>query len=293
MPEHVIERARALLSGGNWQPPLPRDATTVVLLRDTADGLEVCLLRRSHELPFAPGVHVFPGGALDAVDFDLPIEGDVDGARLYAKPALALALVMAGVRETFEEVGVLLGVDSSGTAPMPDEDWMTDRTAVASYGVGEALVRRGLSVSADALVPIAHWVTPAVETRRYDVRFMVARMPAGQHVQVDGSEIVADVWLSPAAAVRGADSGEYPMLPPTRAVLSTLSNAANVDEAFDIARGEVIRPLMPHPIAVGTAADGGVAIGWVLIDAYTGEHLSSVDMPAGSEVHGVEPTVQQ
>jgi 8-oxo-dGTP pyrophosphatase MutT (NUDIX family) len=293
MPEHVIERARALLVGGNWQPPLPRDATTVVLLRDSADGVEVCLLRRSHELPFAPGVHVFPGGALDAIDFDIPIAGEVDGARLYARPALADALVIAGVRETFEEVGVLLGVGSDGVAPTPDGDWMTDRTAVASYGMGEALVRRGLAVSADALVPIAHWVTPAVETRRYDVRFMVARMPEGQQVQVDGSEIVADVWLSPDAAVRGADSGEYPMLPPTRAVLLTLSRAATVDDALEIARGEVIRPLMPQPIAVGTAADGGVAIGWVLIDAYTGEHLSSVDMPAGSEVQGVEPKVDQ
>jgi 8-oxo-dGTP pyrophosphatase MutT (NUDIX family) len=289
MPEHVLERARALLADGNWQPPLPRDATTVVLLRDGADGLEVCLLRRSNELPFAPGVHVFPGGALDAVDFDIPISGTVDGERLYAKPALALALVIAGVRETFEEVGVLLGVDGADVAPTPDAEWLADRTAVSSYGVGEALVRRGLTVSADALVPIAHWVTPAVETRRYDVRFMVARMPAGQQVVVDGSEIVADVWLSPAAAVRGADSGEYPMLPPTRAVLVTLSRAASVDEAFDIARAEVIRPLMPHPIAVGSAQDGGAAIGWVLIDAYTGEHLSSVDMPAGSEVHGVVP----
>jgi 8-oxo-dGTP pyrophosphatase MutT (NUDIX family) len=236
---------------------------------------------------------VFPGGALDAIDFDLPVAGDVAGDRLYAKPALAAALVIAGVRETFEEVGVLLGVGSDGAAPTPDADWMNDRTAVASYGMGEALVRRGLTVSADALVPIAHWVTPAVETRRYDVRFMVARMPAGQHVQVDGSEIVADVWLSPAAAVRGADSGEYPMLPPTRAVLSTLSKAATVDDALEIARGEVIRPLMPQPIAVGTAADGGPAIGWVLIDAYTGEHLSSVDIPAGSEVHGVKPKVDQ
>jgi 8-oxo-dGTP pyrophosphatase MutT (NUDIX family) len=288
MPEHVIERARALLVGGNWQPPLPRDATTVVLLRDGADGLEVCLLRRSDELPFAPGVHVFPGGALDAVDFDIPLEGEVAADRLYAKPALASALVIAGVRETFEEVGVLLGGDADGISPQPDAEWMTDRTAVASYGMGEALARRGLTVSADALVPIAHWVTPAVETRRYDVRFMVARMPAAQYVQVDGSEIVADVWLSPAAAVSGADSGQYPMLPPTRAVLSTLSRASTVDEAMDIARGQVIRPLMPHPIAVGTASDGGPEIGWVLIDAYTGEHLSSVDMPAGSEVQGVE-----
>lgn len=280
MPDHIVERARALVHGGNWQPPTPRDATTVVLLRNGDAGLEVCLLRRSVDLPFAPGVHVFPGGALDAADFDIPVDGEIDGPRLSAKPALAAALLIAGVRETFEEIGVLLGRTSDGGFAQPDSDWHADRTAAAAYGVGEILARRGLAIESSALVPVAHWVTPAVESRRYDVRFLVADLPPGQVVEVDGSEIVAAVWLSPSTAVTGADSGQYPMLPPTRAVLATLARAADVQEAFDIAARESIRPLMPVPIAVGDD------VSWVLADAYTGEHLSSVDMPAGSEVEG-------
>jgi len=281
MPDYLIERARALVEGGNWQPPLPRDATTVVLLRDGASGLEVCLLRRSTELPFAPGVHVFPGGALDPSDFDIPIAGVADGERLAAKaPALAAALVMAGVRETFEEVGVLLATTADGRAASPDGEWLADRASAAAGGLSDVLARRGLTVAADHLAPIAHWVTPAVEARRYDVRFLVAAMPDGQQVDVDGSEIVAAVWLPPAVAVAGADSGEYPMLPPTRAVLAALSEAASVRAAFDVAGSQTIRPLMPAPIAVGPD------LGWVLVDAYTGEHLSEIDMPAGSEVAG-------
>lgn len=280
MPAHVIERARALVHGGNWQPPLPRDATTVVLVRDGESGLEVCLLRRSQNLPFAPGVHVFPGGAVDPADFDLPLDGTVDGIRLSAAPDLAAALVLCGVRETFEEVGVLLARGASGDDVVPDAEWEADRATAATHGMSDIIARRNLVLNSDALRPIAHWVTPEVETRRYDVRFLLARMPAGQEVRVDGSEIVAGVWVTPAAALVGADNGEYPMLPPTRAVLATLASADDVDAAFEIASAQQIRPLMPAPIPVGDD------LGWVLIDAYTREQLVAVDMPAGSEVEG-------
>lgn len=280
MPAHVVERARALVQGGNWQPPLPRDATTVVLVRNAATGLEVCLLRRSLELPFAPGVHVFPGGAVDPFDFDLPVEGDVDAARLSAKDDLARALVVCGVRETFEEVGVLLAPHESGEHVRPDTEWLMDRDTVASHGMSDLLARRGLRLTATALTPIAHWVTPEVETRRYDVRFLLAELPAGQDVVVDGSEIVEAVWVRPHDAIVGADNGTYPMLPPTRAVLSTLSRATSVNHARAIAADERIRPLMPAPALEGDD------LGWVLIDAYTREQIASVDMPAGSEVEG-------
>jgi len=280
MPEHISERAHALLNGGYWQPPVARDATTVVLVRDGEPGLEVCVLRRSEALPFAPGVCVFPGGALDPADFDVPVTGQVRATLPSVAPALASALLVAGVRETFEEVGVLLAVSAGDAEVVADADWPADRAVAAAGSLAAVLARRSLQIVAEDLLPIAHWVTPEVESRRYDTRFLLAELPPEQRVDVDGSEIVDAVWVTPAHGLVGADSGELPMLPPTRAVIAMLASVGTVADAFALARATQIRPLMPAPVKVGDD------IGWVLTDAYTGARLGEINMPAGSEVEG-------
>ena len=140
MPAQLIERARAIVYGGDWTPPPTRPASTLVLLRD-GDGIEVALLQRATTLAFAKDMYVFPGGALDPADSDL---GD--------------PWLVAAIRETFEECGVLLTrPDPPGTVrELRDRDFAH---MLATWGGVPDLA---------ALHPFDHWVTPEVETRRYD-----------------------------------------------------------------------------------------------------------------------------
>ena len=123
VPHGLAERAREI-SDGRLAPAVPRDAATVILLREAgaeaeaAAGIEAFLLRRTAELEFAPGAYVFPGGSVDARDADPgvgwagPAPADF-AARLDVPPDRARGLVCAAVRETFEESGVLLAGPSA------------------------------------------------------------------------------------------------------------------------------------------------------------------------------------
>jgi 8-oxo-dGTP pyrophosphatase MutT (NUDIX family) len=281
MPPELVARARMLAQGGPWKPPEPQDAATIVLLRDGTAGLEVLLMRRPDSMAFAPGMHVFPGGRVDlAQDSEPPIQGTVRTGP-GTEPAMARALIVAGIRETFEEAGVLLAVDRSGRPATPDESWARDRRASESAsGFPSVLRRRKLYIQADLLVPIAHWITPEVETRRFDTRFLAAGLPAGQDVDAHVTETDSAHWLAPADALAEYRRGALAMLPPTVAVLADLAGQRSVGDALNWARTREVVPLMPRALLTGDE------LTWVLVHAYTGEVLSTADQPSGSEERG-------
>ena len=281
MPDELVARARMLAQGGPWEPPPAVDATTIVLLRDGTAGLEVLLMRRPDSMAFAPGMHVFPGGRVDmAQDSRPPVHGTIpvgpgtDGD-------VARALIVAGVRETFEEAGILLAVDRSGRPAAPDGDWARDRQLSESSAAFPAvLARRRLSIQADGLVPVAHWITPEVEARRYDTRFLVAALPSGQEVDAHATETDSAHWVVPAQALAEHWAGRLAMLPPTVAVLDDLAGQRSVGDALSWARTREVVPLMPR------AQMSGADLQWVLVHGYTGEVLAPSDQPAGSEERG-------
>jgi 8-oxo-dGTP pyrophosphatase MutT (NUDIX family) len=281
MPDALVARARMLAQGGPWQPPEALDATTVVLVRDGAAGLEVLLMRRPDSMAFAPGMHVFPGGRVDmSQDTRPPVRGSI---RLAAgtDPEVGRALVVAGVRETFEEAGVLLAVDRSGRPAAPDDDWARDRRISESASAfPSVLARRRLVIEADRLVPVAHWITPEVESRRFDTRFLLAALPARQEVDAHVTETDSAHWVLPADALAAHRAGGLAMLPPTVAVLADLTGQRSVGDALNWARTREVVPLMPR------AEMSGDDLRWVLVHGYTGEVLSEVDQPAGSEERG-------
>jgi 8-oxo-dGTP pyrophosphatase MutT (NUDIX family) len=281
MPPELVQRARVLAQGGPWDPPEPRDAATVVLLRDGTAGLEVLLMRRPDSMVFAPGMHVFPGGRVDpAQDSQPTVQGTVR-AGPWTDPAAARALIVAGIRETFEEAGVLLAVDRSGRPAARDEDWARDREASETAGGFPAVLRRRrLHVQADLLVPIAHWITPEVESRRFDTRFLAAALPAGQDVEAHISETDSAHWMAPADALAEHHVGDLAMLPPTVAVLADLAGQRSVGDALNWARTREVVPLMPR------AQLSGEDLTWALVHAYTGEVLSAAEQPSGSEERG-------
>lgn len=285
MPAHVSERVHALLAG-DWEPPELRDATTVVLLRDRG-GLETFLMRRVSTMAFAAGMYVFPGGRIDDADVSSAFEwtgGSIDATRMTAGEDLARGLVVCAVRELFEETGILLAVDEHGRVPHEDDLWEDDRAAVhaSSQALAEVLARRGLALD-PALLPLwTHWVTPEIESRRYDVRFFVAAVPDGQRVRDVSGEADDVRWERPDDAITAYAQGRLPMLPPTAATIADLTQFADVSGVLAGASSREVRPLMPR-----ARLDDSGAIAWEIIDVRDGSVILPLDSePAGSEVHG-------
>lgn len=285
MPPEVSRRAHALLAG-EWQVPPVRDASTVVLLRD-ASVLETFLMRRAATMAFAAGMYVFPGGRVDDVDCDLDVRwtGTLPEAdRMTATEGAARGLIVGAVREVFEETGVLLAVDDAGRVPAEDDHWEADRSLVAesSDALAEVLARRGLRLDPGLLPLWTHWITPEIESKRYDVRFFVAAVPPGQRVRDVSGEADLVRWISPPAALTDYARGLLPMLPPTVATLADLAPMHDVGSVLAAAAEREVRPLMPRP---RLAEDGAVA--WDVIDVRDGAVVISLPSePAGSEVAG-------
>ena len=244
----MVERARALRAG-TLQPAAPRHAATVVLLRDSADGPQAYLLRRVRAMAFAAGMHVFPGGSVDPADEDADVAWSGPsaswwGEALGADESLARALVCAAVRETFEECGVLLA-GPARDALLPDvstEEWEHERVALEAreQSLSELLARRSLVLRSDLLRPLAHWITPALEPKRFDTRFFLAALPAGQVARHVGGEADARVWLRPQEAL----DQRLAMMPPTSATLAELADAPDVAAA--LAAPRVVRTVAPQ-----------------------------------------------
>ncbi len=255
-PAEIVAHVRAI-NAGEQMPAEPRHASTVVLLRDAAEqpGVEAYLLRRQKTMAFAAGMYVFPGGAVDPRDEALPESSWVgppaaDWARLLtADSRLATALVCAAVRETFEESGVLLAGSSPDdvVADITGDDWEADRLALLdrSLSLAEMLDRRGLVLRADLLRPWAHWITPEVEPRRYDTRFFVAALPAGQRTRDVGGEADRVAWMRPRAALDAYDAGDIGLMPPTAFTLMEMSAYDGVADVIAAGDARDIQPVLP------------------------------------------------
>jgi 8-oxo-dGTP pyrophosphatase MutT (NUDIX family) len=268
----LAARAVEFASGTITTPPvLPRASSTVMLLRDGPDGVEVFVLRRASTMAFAAQMHAFPGGGVDArdADLDVPWAGPTPAqwaTALGCTRTQARELVCAAVRELFEECGVLLAGRDERTvvADLSDPSWEQDRQALLarSVALSQLLARRGLVLRTDLLRPWAHWTTPVFEPRRYDTRFFVAALPGGQRAQDVGGEADRAGWVTARAATEQFHAGELAMLPPTIITLEELAAAGAVDEALIVERrlGRAMPWLVtvPGPGAVnGTRVDAG------------------------------------
>jgi 8-oxo-dGTP pyrophosphatase MutT (NUDIX family) len=259
LPPALLERARAYLNG-DAEVAVPRNAATVVLLRDSDldRGLEVYLLRRVATMSFAAGMHVFPGGSVDPRDGERsPAWAGPAAARwaelLGCDEPLARELVCAAVRETFEESGVLLAGpaadavvdDTTSAAWEVDRQELLDRTT----SLAGLLERRRLVLRSDLLRAWAHWITPEFEPKRFDTRFFVAAVPPGQRARDISGEADHAVWLPVAEAVAGFERAELPMLPPTIVALRELAAYDRVDDV--LAATVTVTPWMPRPVLDG------------------------------------------
>jgi glyoxylase-like metal-dependent hydrolase (beta-lactamase superfamily II)/8-oxo-dGTP pyrophosphatase MutT (NUDIX family) len=203
------------------RPPAPaRLAATVLLLRDGAQGLEVLMTRRSASASFAPGAYVFPGGSVDAAD----AQHHHLATRRTGQRDDHLTEAIAAIRESLEELGVLLARHADGRwAAQTDIDAL-DRQA----DFFAQCAARGLRLAADEVFVLARWITDRDLPKRFDVPFLVARMPDGQTPVADESEQFEPVWLRPADALARHAAGTFFMIFPTIRTLERLQAFADV-----------------------------------------------------------------
>ncbi|HEX6695105.1 MAG TPA: NUDIX domain-containing protein [Longimicrobiales bacterium] len=238
-------------------PAVPRPAATAVLLRDSAAGMEVLLLKRHRSSGFVPGAYVFPGGRVDTADASAELRGLVREAP--TEPSLEYWL--ATVREVFEETGVLLACTADGrnAAHGFRGGLLADlREGLMTDSIGLIDVLRSLDAVPDltSLAYAAHWITPLVEPRRYDTRFFYAKLPEGAVATADAREMSDARWLRPVVALTEFAGGRLPMVFPTVRTLEGLKQYDTTDAALDAARKMTIRPILPSLVRV----PGGVGL---------------------------------
>lgn len=203
------------------EPAPTRPAATVLLLRDTAQGIEVLMTRRSATASFLPGAYVFPGGGIDAAD----ALAHGHSTRRASQSDLHLTQAIAAIRESFEELGVLLAHHHHGGYASTADIAALDRKAPFAAQCRE----RGLTLAADQVFVLAHWVASRDLPRRFDVPFLVARMPEGQSPVADEAEQFDPVWVRPAEALVRHQGGDFLMIFPTLRTLERLQHYPHVD----------------------------------------------------------------
>lgn len=241
---------------GYEAPADARLAASLLLLRDGDDGLEVLMLRRAErDGDLRSGAMVFPGGVLEPADLDAArfVDGADDGAlsQRYGLPSGLLHYALAAVRETFEEVGLLLARDAQGRAAMPQPGWPAwrERMQRGEATLAQLCADQGLRLDLAHLACWSHWLTPPGVPKRFDTRFFVAPAPAGQQAEADRGEALELLWLTPAQALdreRGLK-----LLPVTRRTLQQLGAFAGTEAALAAAQafgasGQPIARTMPR-----------------------------------------------
>jgi 8-oxo-dGTP pyrophosphatase MutT (NUDIX family) len=226
----------------------PRDAATVVLLRDGAHGLEVFLVKRHGLSDVLGGAYVFPGGKLDAADCEAAHHAHFDRAPQDLHQSLgesetdlatACGLFVAAVRETFEESEVLLAAAVGQGSALP----------LASTDFHARLAAQQLRLHTGAVQPWTRWITPrmpSVTNKRFDTRFFIAAMPAGQLAAHDNVETTQSAWLAPRTALEQYWSREIELAPPQIMSLAHLSRHATVASALAEAASRPPPVVMPE-----------------------------------------------
>jgi len=243
-------------ASGNGAPAPTRDAATIALVRDGERGLETYLLRRRSTLEFAPGVLVFPGGGVHDPDRAMTRwigpEPGAWAAQFNCDEETARGLVVAAVRETYEESGVLFASGADDEPVLGDMAGMVaERRALdrRELDFGEFLAAHGLFIRADLLGAWAHWVTPTFEPKRFDTRFFVAAVPAGQETGDLPGEADRAAWWPIADIWQELESGNSMMLPPTSVTCGELDGFTVADLSRIVAE-RVFRRIQPELIDV-------------------------------------------
>jgi 8-oxo-dGTP pyrophosphatase MutT (NUDIX family) len=229
------------------KPAVPVPAATILLLRPGPDGLEVFMVVRHHQIDFASGALVFPGGKADEQDFDDTLLSFTHGA---SNDHDFRGAEISAIREAFEECGVLLARPEGSDDIIDGERLASLQQYREPLNNGELpllefLENERLVLACDQLTRFAHWITPPMMPKRFDTHFYLALAPADQVALHDGYESVDSVWIRPSDAVRDALDGKRTVIFPTRMNLEKLGHDRTPEDAIATARTSKIVPVLP------------------------------------------------
>lgn len=224
----------------------PVPAATILLVRDSADGIEVFMVKRHHQIDFISGALVFPGGKVDRRDNDADLAEFIDGGDRW--PDAMRVLGAAAIREAFEESGILLARDAATGDFVNDErlaalDHYRSVLDKHEIGIADMLRREKLRLAFDQLARFAHWITPDHMPKRFDTHFFIAPSPVGHAGRHDGRESVDSTWITAEQAI--SDRKTWNVVFPTKLNLMKLSNWRTVAEAVAACRAAI--PLTVTP----------------------------------------------
>jgi len=228
--------------------------------------LEVLLLRRSEHASFVPGGYVFPGGVVEASDASADVTALIDGIsadaladrlRLRDADPPATAYLVAAVRETFEESGLLVGVRPElGVRPATLELRSELHADLLGGRVGfvHVLSRLGARIAVDDIAYFAHWITPERAPRRYDTRFFAALVISADEPILDTREMTDALWITPSAALQAFGAGSMKMILPTIRTLEQLATFPDSREALAAMKTAEVTTILPTSESGGFAA---------------------------------------
>jgi 8-oxo-dGTP pyrophosphatase MutT (NUDIX family) len=221
-----------------------KPAATILLLRDDP-VFEVLMVKRHHQIDFASGALVFPGGKSHAGDHDPNWEIHTVGWEGYDADQRALRI--AAIREVFEEAGILLARRRDGKPMSGEACPMAVRQAVDAGTTRfiDVVSRLEAYLDLDALTVFAHWITPPLTPKRFDTWFYAVTAPAEQLAACDGRETVDAEWIAPYEALRLAAAGERKVIFPTRMNLQLLAEAAGGADAVARAAARTLVTVQP------------------------------------------------
>jgi len=220
-----------------------RPAATVLLVSDTP-VLKVLMMRRHANTVFAGGMWVFPGGAVDPEDAEIPTIGKVEtvypGDLPEADAASHRAYYVAAIRECFEEAGILLAQPDSKASqenaqPSSQDLYERERDRIneGALSFKTFLADHNLIADVGAIQPVARWITPLGSPKRFDARFFLAVSPPTQRSSHDAGELVDSAWMTPQEILEKFEQGEMAIMTPTLRMIQNLSAFTDTEDILN------------------------------------------------------------
>lgn len=243
--------------------PVPDEAATVVLVRDRlshGSGIELLLIGRPTKSRVAGGKFVFPGGRIETEDWQpgiaalcrgLSREDAAKRLRTVEPPERAIGFWVAAIREVFEEVGLLLAYDRTGSLVRLQgeaSERIRQQWQACTGGFADLLHAEGLRLAVDHLHYFSHWITPEKRPVRNDTRFFVAPAPSDQEIVLDPREATAFRWVTPAEALEAEGRGELPLHFATIRTVRALVDYTNVADLLASTDGKVVEGIRPRVV---------------------------------------------
>ncbi|MFH2133541.1 MAG: NUDIX hydrolase [bacterium] len=230
------------------QPAVPIPSATIIIGREAAQNFEVFMVVRHHQIDFASGALVFPGGKSNPGDEVPEIRQYCTGAEDIDDSELALRV--AAIRETYEESGILLARQKKDGTIVPGarlkalkkyrQELVSETINMLDFLKAESLI-----LAVDSLTLFAHWITPEPMPKRFDTHFYLAEAPLDHLGQHDGSESVDSVWINPQQALVENEAGTRTIIFPTRMNIEKLGRSASLAEAIATAKNSRVITVQP------------------------------------------------